>query len=186
MGQTYQDVLPGLRELSRVHDVGLDLIDQSHDLDELLDRVLEEYERRLLELPDNALDPGGSAANGLEVTKVRNLVMFATQATALIARAAAARERDRIVKLSAVMKDLRALNHDINNPLTALMGRTQLLRMTQTDPQVVKAAAVIEESAGRIAGLMKQLAQVVREGRKEAIDDSLELDVGGEPESKAG
>jgi hypothetical protein len=32
-----------LRELGRVHDVSLDLIERSHDLDSLLDRVLDEY-----------------------------------------------------------------------------------------------------------------------------------------------
>jgi nitrogen-specific signal transduction histidine kinase len=109
--------------------------------------------------------------------------MFATQATALMAKAAATRERNRIEKLAAVMHTLRVLNHEINNPLTALLGRTQLLRMNQTDPKVVKAAAVIEESADRIADLMKKLARVVQEGREEAIDDFLELDVKGGPES---
>jgi nitrogen-specific signal transduction histidine kinase len=181
-GQTYQDVLPDLRELSRVHEVGLELIEKSHDLDELLGRVLEEYERRLRDLPEDALDPGGSAVDGPDAVKVRALVMFATQATALMAKAAATRERNRIEKLAAVMQTLRVLNHEINNPLTALLGRTQLLRMNQTDPKVVKAATVIEESADRIADLMKKLARVVQQGREEAIDDFLELDVQGEPE----
>jgi len=185
-GQTYQDLLPDLRELSRVHDVGLELIDKSHDLDELLGSILDEYERRLRELPDDALDPDGSGTNGPDAVKVRALVMFATQATALMAKAAAIRERHRIEKLAAVMQTLRVLNHDINNPLTALMGRTQLLQIDQNDPRVIKAAAVIEESAGRIAGLIKKLGQVVREGQDEALDDFVDTQVRHEPESKTG
>jgi len=36
-----ETILPDLAELCRLHEVGLDLIERSHDLDELLDRVID-------------------------------------------------------------------------------------------------------------------------------------------------
>ena len=42
-----EDPMPDLAELCRLHDVGIELIELSNDLDDLLDKVLEEYERRL-------------------------------------------------------------------------------------------------------------------------------------------
>lgn len=68
---------------------------------------------------------------------------------------------------------LRALGkmcHDINNPLTALMGRAQILKMRgDTDPHVKKAADTIEQSAKQVAELIRQLAHMVRQGRDEAL-----------------
>ena len=52
---------PDLAELCRIHEIGLDLIGRSHDIDELLDRVLEEYETRLSALPSDALDARSDA-----------------------------------------------------------------------------------------------------------------------------
>ncbi|MDX1388744.1 MAG: histidine kinase dimerization/phospho-acceptor domain-containing protein [Acidobacteriota bacterium] len=185
-GEAYQAALPDLRELSRVHDVSLELIEKSHDLDELLGVVLTEYERRLRELPDDALDPGNSPPDSANAVKIRALVMFATQATALMAKTAETERRHRIEKLGEVMRTLGVLSHKINNPLTALMGRAQLLRMAKSDPKVVKAAEVIEESAGRIAELIRELARVVKEGREEGVEKLLELDVRGGGEVGAG
>ncbi|MDX1389150.1 MAG: histidine kinase dimerization/phospho-acceptor domain-containing protein [Acidobacteriota bacterium] len=85
--------------------------------------------------------------------------------------------RAAIEKLGEVMRTLSVLTHKINNPLTALMGRAQLLRMGEGDPKVAKAAAVIEESAGRIAELIRELSGVVKEGREEGIEKLLALDV---------
>ena len=57
--------------------------------------------------------------------------------------------------------------HKINNPLTALLGRAQILRMKPTtDPHVKKAAAVIEESARRIADDVRELAGVIKSERE--------------------
>jgi signal transduction histidine kinase len=288
--------VPDLAELCRIHDVGLELIACSDDLDTLLDRVLEEYERRLAELPREALDPRAEG-NGEEAQrKLRALVMFATQASALRAKAVAAdelrrraeaveaanvrlngvlaalqtgvlivsaegvvrrangaaaallagdasrgcegtrlpdfldeaprdaesavvvsgpagertvvlvgrrtlggsdadevvtlsdvtrryaelEERHRLEKLADVLRTLGVLSHKINNPLTALLGRAQILRAKAgVDPSVAKAAQVIEESAIRIADLIRELARVVKEGRQEAVDRVLEMDEPG-------
>jgi PAS domain-containing protein len=282
------ETLPDLAELCRIHEIGLDLIDRSHDLDELLDRVLEEYQSRLAALPSDALDPRSGAPQPESLRKLRGLVMFATQAAALKEKAVAAlelkrratmleatnarldgvlsalssgvmifdatgaclkaneaarrlagtkddaalarliesgvphdgeaeielpddgggrrvvlvsrramagdpgsavvlltditqrshavEERVRLEKLAGVLKTLSVLSHKINNPLTALLGRAQILQSQQSaDPRVAKAAAVIEESSTRIAELIRELAQVVREGRQESVDDLLDM-----------
>lgn len=70
------------------------------------------------------------------------------------------------------MKTLAMLGHKINNPLTALMGRAQILQLKAgTDPGVRKAAQVIEESSRRIADYVQELALIVKEGRIEADAD---------------
>jgi signal transduction histidine kinase len=282
------EILPDLAELCRIHEIGLDLIGRSHDVDELLDRVLDEYESRLKELPFDALDGRSATPRPDSLGKLRGLVMFATQAAALkeksilagelkrraemleaantrldgvlaalssgvmifnadgafltanvtareLAGAAddsalarliahgvprggeaeidvpvaggarrtllvarrpmtgdpgsevvlvtdvternrAVEERVRLEKLSEVLKTLSVLSHKINNPLTALLGRAQILQAHKTsDPSVVKAAAVIEDASLRIAELIRELAQVVKDGRQGAVDALLDM-----------
>jgi len=296
------EILPDLAELCRIHEIGLDLIDRSHDVEELLDLVLAEYERRLQELPSDALDARAAVPQPESLRKLRALVMFATQASALKEKAviaselkrraamleeanarletaldeaerararldgvlavlssgvmilgadgtflranAAARgvvgpgddtrlttligsgvpkdgeaeidlptaaggrrtllvarramqgdpgsevvlvtdvtqrnhaveERVRLEKLAEVLKTLSVLSHKINNPLTALLGRAQILQAQKgKDPAVAKAAGVIEESSMRIAELIRELAQVVKDGRQDALDELLDM-----------
>jgi signal transduction histidine kinase len=77
-----------------------------------------------------------------------------------------ARERHQIEIMQEMMQTLGMLSHKINNPLTSLLGRAQLLRVsTETDPKTRKAAEVIEESARRIADYVRELANVVSESR---------------------
>lgn len=295
-------LVPDLAELCRIHEIGIDLIERSHDVDDLLDRVLEEYEKRLSDLPADALDTRSGTPRPESQQKLRALVMFATQASALrekaivaselrrragmledtnsrltaaldeaeqargrldgvlaalssgvmirgadgtflranaaarglvgedddpaltrliasgvpqdgeaeidlptasggrrtllVARRAMAKapgsevilvtdvtqrnhaveERVRLEKLAEVLKTLSVLSHKINNPLTALLGRAQILQVQKgNDPGVVKAAAVIEESSLRIAELIRELAQVVKDGRQDALDELLDM-----------
>jgi len=296
------ETLPDLAELCRIHEIGLDLIDRSHDLDELLDRVLEEYQTRLAALPSDALDGRSGSPQPESLRQLRGLVMFATQAAALKEKAMAAlelkrraamleesnarlvgaldetersharldgvlsalssgvmildetgaclkanaaartltgtaddsalakliqagvphdgeaeidlpdaaggrrtllvarramfgdpgsgvvlltdvternravEERVRLEKLAEVLRTLSVLSHKINNPLTALLGRAQILQAQKSgDPAVAKAAAVIEEASLRIADLIRELAQVVKDGRQDAVDDLLDM-----------
>ncbi len=290
-------LLAALEELGRVHDVALEMIDRSGDVDALLGRVLDELERRLDEIPSDALDSRRAPdARGHGDPKLRGLVMFTGQAVRLLARArataalgrrareleealgraetanrqldgvigaldaaiviadrhgrivranraaralagasdgellgeavapfvrdvpraqdgevaigadATARvclvsrrdlgepgggevvllhdvterdrataERHRVDKMAELLTAVGVLAHHINNPLTALMGRAQLLRQTRaSDPAVVKAATVIDESARRIAGLIRELAGVAKEGSDERLRSILE------------
>ena len=296
------ETLPDLAELCRIHEIGLDLIGRSHDVDELLDRVLDEYESQLAALPSDALDARSGGPRPESARKLRGLVMFATQAAALKEKAvvagelrrrasmleeanarlvaaldeeertrarldgvlaalssgvmilaadgkcltanAAARglagamddtalariisrsvpregeaeielpvaggghrallvarramsgdpgsevvlvtdvternraveERVRLEKLAEVLKTLSVLSHKINNPLTALLGRAQMLQAHQSsEPSVAKAAAVIEDASLRIAELIRELAQVVKDGHQDAVDELLDM-----------
>jgi signal transduction histidine kinase len=84
-----------------------------------------------------------------------------------------------------VLRTLSVLSHKINNPLTALLGRAQLLASRAgADPHVTKSTSVIEESALRIAELIRELAIVVKEGRQEAVDKVLDTGEIGMPEVK--
>ena len=292
----YLAAIPELAELCRVHDIGMELIERCDDLDLFLDAVLEEYERRLAELPGAALDGRRGPADPAAARKLRALVMFATQAVALKEKAEAAselrgrsrsleqihshlagvmgamgagilmlapdgtvvrcnrsaaailgiaeedmtgkpvpefvalvapesdaevarevegssqvllvarraledgkgevvlvsdvtarhmelEERFRVQRLGEALRTLSVLSHKINNPLTALLGRAQILQARQgTDPHVVKAATVIQESAQRIAELIRELAQVVKSGRQDAVDRVLTISDQGLPE----
>lgn len=90
-------------------------------------------------------------------------------------------ERHRLEKLAGVLQTLSVLAHKINNPLTALLGRAQMLKMNGShDPRVLKSASIVEESALRIAELIRELAKVVKEGKQEAVDRVLSLDVRGQ------
>ena len=300
--ESARDTLPDLKELCRIHEIGLDLIGRSDDVDELLDRVLDEYESQLAGLPSDALDPRSGGPEPDSARKLRGLVMFATQAAALKEKAVAAaelkrramaltdantklvaaldeaeksrarldgvlaalssgimilgadglcvaaneaarrlvgakddtalarlivhgvpresegeidlpieggarrtllvarrampadpgldvvlvtdvtqrnravEERVRLEKLAEVLKALCVLSHKINNPLTALLGRAQILQARKfDDPSVAKAAAVIEDASVRIADLIRELAQVVKEGRQDAVDELLDM-----------
>jgi len=199
-------MLPDLEELCRIHDIGLELIDRSDDLDDLLDRVLGEYESRLADMRSDTLDRDPEDEG--EARKLRALVMFATQATALKQKAVAAdelrrraeelerlneelnrgrererrmqeqqaQERHRVERLALVMKTLSVLSHKINNPLTTLLGRAQMLKMFGTEPEVAKAADAIEQSSKRIATYIGELALAVKEGREESLDRLLDTE----------
>jgi PAS domain-containing protein len=91
-------------------------------------------------------------------------------------------ERDRIVqerhykeKMHGLMQTIGMLTHQINNPLTSLMGRAQILRMkAKGDEDVLKAAGVIEESARRIAGLIQDLSELAKTGDREELEDMID------------
>jgi len=199
-------MLPDLAELCRIHDIGLDLIERSHDLDDLLEGVLDEYQRRLDDMHNDTLD--GDPEDEGEARKLRALIMFATQAAALKQKAVAAtelkhraeelerlneqlteglererrlhesrlEERHRVERLALVMKTLSVLSHKINNPLTTLLGRSQLLQMQDNGADVKKVAAAIEHSSKRIAGYIAELAQAVKEGREESLERLLDTE----------
>jgi len=298
--RTTDAVLPDLQELCRIHDIGLEMIERSDDVDELLDRILDEYEERL-----DGLGSASLARPGAGQVKVRALVMFAAQAAALKEKAALTAElkrrsealehtnealrralldeehgrrrldevlaavdagivvldpagrvrhanraaaaltgrgmtellgadvgsvagdvprggdgelslavaeqnrtllvarrdlpsepgaevllfsdvtahereldkRNRLERLAEMMRTLGVLSHKINNPLTSLMGRAQLLRrQAGADERVVKAAEVIEESARRIADYIRELAREVKAGRQEGLERLLEME----------
>jgi len=80
-----------------------------------------------------------------------------------------ARRRE-LEELGEFMNEISQIAHAINNPLTSLMGRAQLLTIRKDlDPKVTKAAQVIEASAQRIAAHVRELAHAVRTRREEIL-----------------
>jgi signal transduction histidine kinase len=83
----------------------------------------------------------------------------------------------RLERLEELFGRLAGLSHKINNPLTSLLGRAQMLQMNRNlDPPAHKAVEVVSESARRVAEHMRELTDVVREGREL-------IDAGRKPES---
>lgn len=62
-------------------------------------------------------------------------------------------------RLAAVLETAVTLNHEINNPLTAILGNVQLLLLKREDldDDVKKKLQTIEESASRIQTVVKRL-----------------------------
>jgi signal transduction histidine kinase len=81
-------------------------------------------------------------------------------------------EQVHVDRLSELFATLGMLGHKINNPLTALMGRAQILRMNQElDPQMDKMLSVIEDSTKRIAEYTRELSVVVERARGEILEE---------------
>ncbi len=75
-------------------------------------------------------------------------------------------------ELSEILEAQRKLCHNINNPLTAIMGRAQILQLKQgTDPQLIQVLQVIEESAKRVAAYVRELSELIRDGRRLAAGE---------------
>ena len=75
--------------------------------------------------------------------------------------------------LAEVFAALSRLCHKINNPLTSIMGRAQILQIqvpAAGDEKLRKSVQVIEESARRVAALVQELASLLCQGRKEFIE----------------
>lgn len=78
-----------------------------------------------------------------------------------------------VARLEELFTTLSALCHQINNPLTSMLGRAQILQMNKSlDPAGTKAVTVIEDSAKRVAHHVRDLAAVVRAGRERLLPGS--------------
>jgi signal transduction histidine kinase len=145
-----EEPLPDLAELARLHDVGLDLIERSGDVDDLLDGVLAEYERRLAELPLDALDRRGGPMSETGAKKLRALMMFATQATALKTKAFAAEElRQRASDLEDALRDARLARERLDVVIQSLEAG---ILIAGSDGRVVMTNRAATSLVGDVAG----------------------------------
>jgi signal transduction histidine kinase len=187
-----------LADLVRSYEIGPELLGECGDLDGLLARVLEDCDRRLRDLPEavyeSELASGAAPERDRELHRLRSLVAFAREATGLrtsgetpVSMVCGVEDLERLKHHGSneaarteglateraldLCSDVSRLCHKINNPLTSLMGRAQMLQM-QPNPsreKVLKATEVIEESARRVAALIQELAQVVCQSKEDLL-----------------
>ena len=80
-------------------------------------------------------------------------------------------------KLGGLFDELLVLCHRINNPLTSVLGRAQIMQLKlgdDTESPWVKPVQVVEESSKRIAALVQQLANLLCVGRKVFVDQTMQ------------
>lgn len=81
-------------------------------------------------------------------------------------------------KLSALGELLAGVSHELNNPLSVLVGQAQLLKETMTDPEISHRAEKISEAANRCARIVKSFLSMARqepaESRPSNINDAVE------------
>jgi signal transduction histidine kinase len=140
-------------------------IESSEDrvaLDQVFDRALAACERELA-------DKAASLDDRRE--RLRDLLQLARLARSIEPAPAPAVEVDQTV-LNELFQSLSRLCHKINNPLTSIMGRAQMvqLQLRGADDKIGKSIDVIEESVKRVAGLVQELANLVCQGRKELVE----------------
>ena len=82
-------------------------------------------------------------------------------------------------RLAAITETAIGINHEINNPLCAILGNTQLLLMEKEklDPRVIKRLKSIEKEITRIHDVAERLARISRPVLKEYVGGKLMLDV---------
>jgi signal transduction histidine kinase len=142
------DIYLQFQELNRNYNVNLELLEKSTNHQELLTAILDEYLRRLEELPGidiNAVLRQDKVDCNKE--KINSLVMFATQATLLKEKAELYKKLDEKndkleqinLELDQKNKQLSALNehylnmlsfvsHELRSPLISILGYSELLR----------------------------------------------------------
>jgi signal transduction histidine kinase len=91
-------------------------------------------------------------------------------------------------KLSGIVETAVTVNHEINSPLTAILGNVQLLLRDaeQLDERLVAKLRTIEESAERIQRVTKKLLNVKRPRSIDYSDGIRMLDLSDESESEEG
>jgi PAS domain-containing protein len=167
-GPSYEAVLPNLAELCRIHNVGLEMIEHSHDMDELLERVLEEYERRLEALADETLGHG-SPQSYEEAQKLRALIMFATQAAALMDKAEASTE------LRRWADQLQRMNEELER---SLVEQARVRKRLDEVLETLDAGIMVVGADGKIENANRAASALAGVGTEQLVGNRAELYLG--------
>ncbi len=84
-------------------------------------------------------------------------------------------------RLAAIIETAIAVSHEVNNPLTAVLGNAQLLRLRTRDlpPDVEEKLKIIEEAAGRIQEVTAALMRITEPTSLEYTPGLKMLDIFG-------
>lgn len=94
------------------------------------------------------------------------------------ARRSAEAELQRARWLAGIGETTIALQHEINNPLSAIMGHVELLRMEAEDRgESSEALAVVQEAARRIAEVVRRLGDLREPRTIEYVGGTMMLDL---------
>ena len=194
-------IVPQIEDLAGIYDIGLEMIDECADSEKLISLILDEYERRFNEMPGTPIVPiSTNKRSGWETKKIKALIMFATQAVMIknksilinelkkknkTLKKAIAEQKEleqKLVeseRLKAILEVVGTLNHEINNPLTVILGRTQLLwrREDISDTKIKSGLKEIHNEADRIREVVKKLSMIIKPVSKKYIDGIRILDV---------
>jgi len=69
--------------------------------------------------------------------------------------------RLKAAKVATLLAAARAMSHEINNPLAAILGHAQMLERELSEPQAAKRLKVIIGSCERIAQVIQRLSSIV-------------------------
>jgi len=151
-----------LADLCREHGVAVELVESGQSLEQVLDRALQECEQQIAE--EHAPTRGG-------LLRLQGLLRLASQARRNGDPSGAADGGSE--KQETLFDELMLLCHKINNPLTTVLGRAQIMQLKlvgDAESQFVKPIRVIEESAKRVADLVQELANLLCLHRRVLVD----------------
>lgn len=89
-------------------------------------------------------------------------------------------------RLAAIIETAIAVSHEVNNPLTAVLGNAQLLRLRTKDlpPEVEEKLKIIEEAAMRIQEVTTALLRITEPTSREYTPGIKMLDIFGSPKKE--
>ncbi len=102
--------------------------------------------------------------NSAEVSK---LELLANDLGAAIDRAYLQREMVRTEKLAGVGQLVAGMAHELNNPLTAVLGYSEMLGELSDDPQVQQQAGVIQRESLRMKRIIDNLVRFAKQDKPE-------------------
>lgn len=88
-------------------------------------------------------------------------------------RALVAEHESKLVEIAELVANVR---HEINNPLTGVIGQAQLLLREELSPTARRRVETIEQLAGRIRDTVARLREVQRPHQTHSLEDENEQD----------
>jgi signal transduction histidine kinase len=187
-----------IADLCREHEIAVELIERGESLEQMLDLALEECDRQMAkkEAPTRRglrqlhglirlAHRARQNANGSEeadLSRVDQELRHAEAETrglqrqldgALADLDSAGADDDVSRKLGGLFDELLVLCHQINNPLTSVLGRAQIMQLKlagDSESPFIKPINVVEQSAKRVAVLVQELANLLCVGRKVFVE----------------